>query len=60
VRSIVGVASRYKNRHLQPFGRGGVVAAVETIAFLMIASGEVVEGEVEKVSVVGRALAQLF
>jgi hypothetical protein len=42
------------DRHLEPFDRGGEVAGVESIAFLWVGGGEVVEGEVEGVLVVDR------
>jgi hypothetical protein len=52
VKIIVGEASRFENRHWSPFDRGGEVAGVESIAFLWVGGGEVVEGEVEGVLVV--------
>jgi hypothetical protein len=42
------------DRHLEPFDRGIEVAGVESIAFLWVGGGEVVEGEVEGISVVDR------
>jgi hypothetical protein len=35
------------DRHWSPFDRGGAVAGVESIAFLWVSGGEVVEGKVK-------------
>jgi hypothetical protein len=53
------------DRHLEPFDglrlaighRGGEVAGVKPIAFLVVACGEVLEGEVEGVLVVDRVFS---
>ncbi len=42
------------DRHFQPFNRGSEAAGVKPIAVLMVACGEVVEGEVKGVAPVDR------
>jgi hypothetical protein len=47
VEIAVGEASRFENRHFQPFFGGGEGGAVEAIAFRLVGGGEVLERTVK-------------